>query len=192
MNKRSGNAGELLTEATIRRANFGDHVAFEDLCLLFEKPLFGYLYGMLRDTHTAQDAVQESLMRLFGVARKGGLSERPEAVRSLVFSIAHNLAVDELRRGRREAPAHDPVTPVNPAEQALAREQIARALARLPESHREALMLRVWGELSYSEIADALGATHAEVKIWLYRARKRLSELLDRDGQFIEPQPKSV
>lgn len=47
-------------------------------------------------------------------------------------------------------------------------------------------MLRVWGELSYAEIADTLGATPAEVKIWLYRARKRLAELLDRDGQYIE------
>jgi len=193
MNNRDGNAGELLSESVVRRACAGEPQAFEALCLHFEKPLFGYLYGMLRNAHSAQDAVQETLLRVFRMTREGRLNWQPALVRSLVFSIAHNIAVDELRRARvRPLPEREPAEPINPAEQALAREQIDQALARLPESHRSALMLRVWGELTYAEIADSLGATQAEVKIWLYRARKRLAELLDRDGQYIEPNTKSV
>ncbi len=187
MDSRSSNAGELLAESVVHRACAGEPRAVEALCLHFEKPLFGYLYGMLRNAHSAQDAVQETLLRLFRMTREGKLNGQPALVRSLVFSIAHNLAVDELRRGSaKPAPEREAEFPTNPVERAFAREQIDHALAHLPESHRNALMLRVWGELSYAEIADTLGATPAEVKIWLYRARKRLAELLDRDGQYIE------
>ena len=187
MDSRKGNAGELLRDSVVQRACAGESRAVESLCLHFERPLFGYLYGMLHNAHSAQDAVQETLLRLFRMTREGRLNGQPALVRSLVFSIAHNLAVDELRRGRQlPPPERETSSPPNPAERALAREQIDHALAHLPDSHRNALMLRVWGELSYAEIADTLGATPAEVKIWLYRARKRLAELLDHDGQYIE------
>ena len=46
-------------------------------------------------------------------------------------------------------------------------------------------MLRVYGELSYSAIAETLDATLSEVKTWIYRGRKRMAELLDGDGQYI-------
>ena len=65
-------------------------------------------------------------------------------------------------------------------------EQIENALAELPENHRSALMLREFGELSYSEIAAALDATVDRVKVWIYRGRKQLAQLLDRDGQYVE------
>lgn len=189
MDNRSGNAGELLTGPLARRAIAGEPGAFEALCLHLERPLFGYLYGMLRNAHTAQDVAQETLLRLYRMTQRGALNSRPGTVRPLVFAIAHNLAIDELRRGRtRPTPGPTHNVAANPAEQALAREQIDRAMAQLPEAHREALMLRVWGELSYAEVADTLGATQGEVKIWLYRARKRMAELLDRDGQYVGTQ----
>jgi DNA-directed RNA polymerase specialized sigma24 family protein len=46
-------------------------------------------------------------------------------------------------------------------------------------------MLREFGELSYAEIAETLGASLAEVKVWIHRGRTRLTQLLDRDGQFV-------
>jgi RNA polymerase sigma-70 factor (ECF subfamily) len=191
MRNRGSDAGELLSDVVVRRACAGEPQAVEYVCLYFEKPLFGYLYGMLRNAHSAQDAVQETLLRLFRMTREGRINGQPALMRSLVFSIAHNVAIDELRRTKNWAmPTRMPTAPPNPVESALAREQINQALAQVPASHREALMLRVWGELSYAEIAETLGATQAEVKIWLYRARKRLAELLDRDGQYIEPKSK--
>ena len=67
----------------------------------------------------------------------------------------------------------------------MLREEIGRALADLPESHRSALMLREFGDLSYAEIAETLGVTTGVVKTWIYRARRRLADLLDRDGQYV-------
>ena len=69
----------------------------------------------------------------------------------------------------------------DPAATAEAREadaMMGRALAQLRPEHRAALWLREHDGLPYQEIAAALGATLAEVKIWIHRARKRLVELL--------------
>ena len=82
-----------------------------------------------------------------------------------------------------EARASAPAS--GPAERAMLREEIGRALADLPESHRSALMLREFGDLSYAEIAETLGVTTGVVKTWIYRARRRLADLLDRDGQYV-------
>jgi DNA-directed RNA polymerase specialized sigma24 family protein len=46
-------------------------------------------------------------------------------------------------------------------------------------------MLREFGDLSYEEIAKTLGASLAEVKVWIHRGRKGLAQLLDRDGQYL-------
>ncbi|MDX9972197.1 MAG: RNA polymerase sigma factor [FCB group bacterium] len=171
----------------IRRAARGDAPAFEAYCARIEGPLFGYAFGMTRSPQEAEDIVQESLLRLYRLLRQGGLRDFSSA-RSLVFTTAHNLSVDHVRRWRRR------VVPIverrsarasEAAEQALLREQVERAMAELPESHRAALMLREFGGLSYEEIASALGANRGEVRTWIYRARKRLAQLLDRDGQYI-------
>jgi RNA polymerase sigma-70 factor (ECF subfamily) len=71
------------------------------------------------------------------------------------------------------------------AEQSMLRAQIQQALAVLPEDHRSALLLREFGGLSYAEVAAALGASHEQVKVWIFRARKKLAEVLDRDGQYV-------
>ena len=57
--------------------------------------------------------------------------------------------------------------------------------AEYMRAHRSAIMLREFGELSYGEIAEALATNEGCVKAWIYRARKRLAQLLDRDGQYV-------
>ena len=161
--------------------------AFETLCAEMETPLYSYVRRLMNGSQDAEDIAQEALLRLFRTIQNG-LGQR--SPRSYAFSIAHNLAVDALRKSRRvsapePAPTHatDSVT-----EQRLLREQIEHALAELPENHRSALLLREFGELSYAEIAETLGVRAGQVKTWIHRARQRLSTLLDRDGQYIGTQ----
>lgn len=158
--------------------------AFEILCTEIEKPLYSYVRRLMNGSHDAEDVAQEALLRLFR-AMQGGMRQR--SPRSYAFSIAHNLAVDALRKNQRvraPEPAQSHATD-SATEQRLLREQIEHALAELPDNHRSALLLRDFGELSYAEIAETLGARAGQVKIWIYRARQRLSTLLDRDGQYI-------
>ncbi|MCC6145850.1 MAG: RNA polymerase sigma factor [Candidatus Hydrogenedentes bacterium] len=149
-----------------------------------EAPLFSYALRLTGSRPDAEDILQESLLRLFDRMQRG---HSPESPRAYVFSIAHNLAMEVHRRNGRSA---DPrpatiLAPDRQLERSLLRQEIDQALAELPQNHRSALLLREFGDLSYGEIALTLGVTEGQVKIWIHRGRKKLSTLLDRDGQYL-------
>lgn len=170
-----------------KRLRKGDRRAFETLCLELERPLFGYLLRFVKSRADAEDLTQETLLRLYRMAVEGRIRRQNGALRPLVFSIAHNLAIDAMRKaGNTETVTRDETPHASaPVERVLLREQIAQALAELPENQRSALTLREFGELSYDEIAETLNSSRGAVKTWIYRARRRLAELLDRDGQYV-------
>lgn len=162
----------------------GGHAEFERLCAETEAPLYSYALKMSGNASEAEEIAQESLFRLFKALRNGSTHQAP---RAYLFSIAHNLAMDTHRRTHREPPPEppSPPTPAASASRSLLREQIDLALEDLPENQRAALLLREFGALRYGEIAETLGVAEGQVKIWIYRGRKRLAELLDRDGQYV-------
>lgn len=165
----------------------GDVQAFETLCVQLEPPLYNYLLRLVKDHSEAEDLAQETLLRLYRMVRNGRLHLGKGSPRVLAFAIAHNLAVDFHRRVRNATPTgvSTAASPSARVERTLLREQMEKALADLPKSHRSALMLREFGGLSYAEIADTLDAAQGAVKTWIYRARRRLATLLDRDGQYV-------
>jgi RNA polymerase sigma-70 factor (ECF subfamily) len=181
----------------LKRLRKGDVSAFDTLCLTLEARLFSYVRHMLKDRCEAEDITQEALLRLYVAAREGRVKAGP---RAYAFSTAHNLVVDFLRRScrsaRPEGEVQDVSGPRNEAsqstEQGMLREEIEKALATLPETQRSALMLREFGQLNYGEIAQALGASLDQVKVWIYRARKGLAQVLDRYGQFIGDQSRGA
>jgi RNA polymerase sigma factor (sigma-70 family) len=106
--------------------------------------------------------------------------------RTFLFRVAHNRAIDYLRRRRAlttpletEAEPHD--SRPNP-ETGLAREQqgerLRQAIHRLPLPYRQVITL-VLEEMSYSEIAEVLGVTETNVGVRLNRARQLLRKLLE-------------
>ncbi len=60
--------------------------------------------------------------------------------------------------------------------------QIEQWLEQLPPEWADALKLKVNGQLSYAEIADVMNATHAQVRTWIYRARRQLETELNKTG----------
>ena len=179
------------------RLRKGDAAAFDRLCLQLETPLFSYVRNMVKDRCEAEDIAQEAMLRLYIAAREGKVRSAP---RAYAFSTAHNLAVDAQRRSRRngspEAPAPEPAGQHNAAsasvERRMLREEIDKALAMLPEGQRSSVMLREFGGLNYAEIAQTLGVSTDQVKVWIYRARKHLAQMLDRCGQFVGGQARGA
>lgn len=171
------------------RVRKGDMAAFEMLCKRIEAPLFHYALGLIRNPQEAEDVAQETLLRLYRMARSGRLDAGRNSCRSLAFTVVHNLSMDAHRRARHRippcAPSPSGPSPSESTERALLREQIDLALARIPDTHRSALLLREFGGLTYSEIAEALTVSSNVVKIWIYRARRKLAGLLDREGQYV-------
>ncbi len=108
-----------------------------------------------------------------------------------LFRIASNRCWDEARRARRAEPLDESRTSRLEAESSSpldllitreSRDQVRGALARLPRRQRFALSLRYGADLSYREIAEALGIPAGQVGVMLLRGRRRLRALLEGAG----------
>jgi len=149
--------------------------------ILAELPrLRRYARAMVGDRAVADDLVQDTLER--GWSRVA--QWRPGSdLRAWLFGIMHNLRVDQLRRqGLNTQPLDDAGSeaPIRATQSdRLEVNDLAAALARLPEEQRAVLLLVALEEMSYDEIASTLGIPVGTVMSRLSRGRERLRLLLD-------------
>lgn len=138
---------------------------------------------LLRIAHTqcaagvdADDAVQESLLLIY---RRIGALRTVAAFPAWIFSIVRRECHRLWRamRGETGLPAFDhPVFAYN--EHPELRSDLAAAIQSLPDTYREAIILRDCEELSIGEIADRLLLTREAVKSRIYRGRQMVREYL--------------
>ena len=186
--------GEPDLIAALRRK---DMAALEQLFVRFGEPMATLARSMLRDPAETQDVVEEALVR----AHEAGPGFRGErGVRTWVLRITANLCRDRLRRRRFTAASLDGPVPVHDAnlrfdpvadwdhaiDQRVVSEQLAAAIARLPDDQREAVVLRHQLGLSYEDICGTLRLPLGTVKSRLARAlvalRQDMQSMKDRDG----------
>ncbi|HEY5055210.1 MAG TPA: sigma-70 family RNA polymerase sigma factor [Acidobacteriaceae bacterium] len=145
--------------------------------------LYRVALSIVRNPAEAEDVVQDAFLRVLQRPRQlAGVVE----VRAWLVRIAWNLALDRRRRIRPEQMDHafaEALVSANlPADQHLGEArrmaQILRAIERLPEKERQALLLTAFDELSTAEIATILGKSESGVRALLFRARTRLRERL--------------
>ena len=170
----------------------GETAAFRTLVERFERLAYNFFLRLTGSSQDAEDLTQELFVALFRSARK----YRPEApFKSYFYRIASNMATSHMRKGKARVTASiDAMREdgIDIASERLgddpqaildAREMHRRyeaALADLPREWRIAVELRVARELSYEEIAGAMGKSVAAVESILYRARERLAEAMGR------------
>lgn len=140
--------------------------------------VFRLVFGILRDRQLTEDVVQETMLRTWSALGRfrGEASER-----TWVLRIAHNTAIDALRR-RRDLATDPTELPEgtderDPADAATGLDTLAavgRALDALDGVSRSIVVLREVEGLSYQEIADALDVPVSTVKTRLLRARRTL------------------
>jgi RNA polymerase sigma-70 factor (ECF subfamily) len=135
-----------------------------------------YLKG---DHAAAKDAAQEAFVRMF----RGAASFRSDSrLSTWLYRIVVNACIDELRRRRRVVlfgdlpPAIHPTVEATPAAGPDA--DVAAAIARLSPKLRMAVVLRYYEDLSYEEMAVALGCTPGTVASRLSRAHAALARAL--------------
>ncbi|RPJ42745.1 MAG: sigma-70 family RNA polymerase sigma factor [Candidatus Latescibacterota bacterium] len=169
----------------MERTAGGDEEAFRLLVERWERPIFRFLDRMLSSPEEAEDASQETFLRVFEQARR----YRPEGqFRSWLFRIAGNLARSRLRRRkvlqwvRLEPVLHDRPDPGERADGAIEKRELRRAVREavraLPERQKQAVLLRRYEEMSYAEIATAMGVTVPAVESLLQRATAALRSAL--------------
>ena len=172
----------------VTRAREGDTTAFNRLATRHRERILNYALRSLGDREAAEDVTQDVLIRLHR-ALPGFRGDAEIA--TWLYRVTVNLCRDHLRRMRRrgrEAPLggaddrpelvvlEDPVADVA-RERAM--EAVERALQRLPERQREAVLLRYLGELSYAEIAAVTDTPQGTVASRVFRALRRLGQELD-------------
>lgn len=123
--------------------------------------LFGFLLNLTRDEADTRDALQEVFIKL---ASRPGLLEGVREERAFLLRLAHNLAVDHLRRRatRQRAAdqlAEDSPTPFAPAadpDEQVFRDALADSLDALPPEQRAVAHLKLWEGLTFEAIAELL------------------------------------
>ncbi len=147
-----------------------------------------YAYWFLGNRNDSEEVVQEAFVRLAQREQNGKPIADENGFAGLLFTTVRNLSIDVLRKGKRTQNVEltsDRMPLVRESDDMVSSEfqdELTKQLRELPEQWAEALKLRTSAELSYDEIAKVLGCTRAQVRTWIYRARKRLAENLKRLG----------
>lgn len=154
----------------------------EDLFARHHNEIYAYLVRMLRDGELAADLTQDAFVKAY---RNYDTLEKPENARAWLYQIAHRVALDELRRRKivRFLPWTGESRGAAPSAEHLAMDlrlsgDLQRALARIPERQRAALLLAELHDLTGLELAAALGVSHVAARALLTRARESLRQAL--------------
>ena len=161
-------------EDLARAAAQGDLAAFEALLKRHSGPLLLFCRHLLRDAAAAEDAVQETFLRVHVHLPRFDPSKR---FASWITSIAHNVCRDALRLRGRERPV-DGLEPM--VVDRTPDDGMEGPLARLPAKHRAILFQKYRLGLNAAEIAERLGLSASDVRTSLHRVLKVLRRSLVR------------
>ena len=128
------------------------------------------------DRRDAEDITSETFAR----ALASNAPIRTATVKAYLFTIARRYYMELSRRARPQVPLSDSLRDASPPPDARAEQEsesaaTADALARLTADERAVLVMRAVHDMSYEEIARALGISVVTAKVRVHRARKRLS-----------------
>jgi RNA polymerase sigma-70 factor (ECF subfamily) len=158
-----------------------DEDAFHGFYQRTSRQVWSYLHRLTGDAHTADDLLQETYFRFLRAETR---FETETHRRHYLFRIATNLASDRFRRTQtRPVEVVQDLDGGDAARQTPALDQqidMNRALGRLGRRERAMLVLAYVQGASHEEIAGVLGLRTASVKTLLFRARRRLAQLLGR------------
>ncbi len=140
--------------------------------------VFKVAYGVLRNSHDAEDVVQEVYLRVHRSGIKG-----VEDIRAWLARVAFRLAIDRVRRPQALELTELDMASAEPDAEHLAIdrqrvEQVHRLIAALPEELRYPLVLAAIEDLNSRQIAEALGIPESSVRGRVFRARQMLKEKL--------------
>ena len=166
----------------------GAEGSFEELVRRYQRPISAYVYRMVGNYESALDLTQEIFIKVYGSLRK----YRSEFKFSTwIYKIAHNAAVDHLRRSstREQSLINSSETdqfelpiestrpsPEQESERKERRVEIESVVRALPASYRELIILRHSQDLTYEEIVEVTGLPLGTVKNRLFRAREMMRQ----------------
>ena len=161
----------LEEERLIERCQASDLAAYRQIYDRYAQPLLRTAVRMLRAPQEAEDAVQETFLKLF---RSIGGFRRGSRLSTYLFQILHNTCLDMLRKRKRAAQVDaDAETLAAPSTHELSH-SLSEALDGLPSRMKACFVLFAVERFSQEEVAAILGVNVGTVKTNIHRARRKL------------------
>ncbi|MBD0383904.1 RNA polymerase sigma factor SigW [Paenibacillus sedimenti] len=176
-------------------ARNGDRNAFAELVELYKDKIFHLAYRMLNNKQEAEDAVQETFLRVYTNLHR---YDENQKFSTWIFRIGTNLCIDKLRRRKNTysldaempdgegndyyamLPSHED-TPEKQVIVSETQEQIREAIETLPEKYKSVVVLRYLHDMSLQEIGDVLQMPVTTVKTRVHRGREYLRKRLEQE-----------
>ncbi len=190
--KRPDGMTDVELSAAITRARAGDAEAWGELYRRYGAAIFRFCRRALPSREDAEDATMEVFLK---VREKLGQYDLGRPFSAWLYKVAANHCWDFLRRRRVRQDLETgeveklPLEHPDPGQlerlvEERTSQQVRDALAALPSRARMALVLRYYADMSYDEIAEALGIRRAFVGVVLLRARHQLRDALGHRGEM--------
>ncbi len=175
----------------------GSQSAFEQIVRRYQRPVISLIARMTGDWALAEDLAQETFVKAF---RSLAAFDTTRRLSSWLFRIAHNTAIDAMRRARpaqaspassldaRQLMSANPADELaippepDPVERLELGQALEAALAELRPDQRAAIVMRYESGLSFDEIGTVLGVPEVTARSHVHRARKELARLLTASG----------
>ena len=171
----------------VMRYRNGDVTSFQILVDRYQNKIYSYVLMLVKDKQLADDIFQDTFLKIIRTIKAGAYKEEGKFIQ-FAMRIAHNLIIDHFRKAKR-LPMVDPTKEdydmldnakfMDPSvEEKMVTEQIyddvRKMIEYLPEEQREVLVMRMYDDMSFKEIADA---TNVSINTALGRMRYALINL---------------
>ena len=182
----------------------GQEQRFDRFVDRYKGRLIGYIRVRVVDRQWTEDLAQEVFLRVFRAAREGMHTRRPGSLRAWIFTIASHCVTDYQRHRLRRplylegdradettdgvatpldaAPSLDP-DPLHSASWSEKQASVEALLRRLPELQCRVVRLRVYGNLTFVEIAEVEGCTEATAKSRMRYGLGKLERMLAKQSR---------
>jgi RNA polymerase sigma-70 factor (ECF subfamily) len=145
---------------------------------LYSDAIFRFVLKNIKDEDKAKDIVQDTYEKLWNNHKNVNFSK----VKSYLFSTAYHTLIDLVRREKKRGDWDE----VNERDLSYSNsysdlnELLHRALDQLPEKQKMVVLLRDYEGYAYNEISEITGLTEAQVKVYIFRARKFLKAYIGK------------
>jgi RNA polymerase sigma-70 factor (ECF subfamily) len=173
----------------VERAQQGDREALEELYLIHFDRIYGYLHVSVGNKHDAEDLTTQTFLKMIESINKFRWQSAPFS--AWLFRIAHNLAMDHFRAGRRWQPEEDVPEPPGSEEpsaeleamQSIGRQSMMELIERLSPEQQQVLTLKFVFNFANADVATILEKTEGAIKSLQHRALQSLLKQIAHDAK---------
>lgn len=171
----------------VEKYRSGDNDAIEQLVMKYQKQIYAFVYRMINDPEEAKDLTQKTFLKAFNAI---GNFRQEASFKTWLYKIAMNTSLSHFTQNRQrgtetelqEALIGSQAGALSLVIEKEQMEYLRKALGKLPERQRLAIILRAYEGLSCKETAEVMGCSEGTVKAHYHTAVKGLRALLKERG----------